>query len=86
MHCACSFFILTAIEPLIYYGADIDMVDNDGRTPLRSAQIQSIRARKTETLQLLASCGKTRLEASLTDWIRLAQRSIYMQYTDDDIE
>ena len=63
------------VDLLLRYGADIDLISNDGRTALHEAVLnQSSSADRLSVLRLLTNCSHARLEASMADWIRLANK------------
>ena len=64
------------VYSLLFYNADIDVTDNNGRTAFYNAMFHpgaDTSPNRVTMLQLMATCAQTRLEASLADWIRLAR-------------
>ena len=75
LHWACLNQQPDAVETFLHQGADIDIVDPRGKTALQEALYghSSSMSNRVATLQHLATCSQTRLEASSADWIRLAR-------------
>ena len=81
LHCACIYLNPAVIESFLRLGADIDIVtSNSGFTALQKVKSRpSISPNRVAVLQLMATCAQTRLEASLAEWIRLAQNEPSIQ-------
>ena len=74
LHYACIFHLPAIVESLLRHNANINIVDKRGYTALQLAMSQPVTSpNRMAVLQLMATCAQTRLEASSTDWIRLAQ-------------
>ena len=74
MHVACINLNPRVVESLLRHNADIDIVDNRGVTALQKAiSCPPTSPNRVAVLQLMATCAQTRLEASSTEWIRLAR-------------
>ena len=75
LHWACYHLYPAMVDLLLRHNLDIDIVSYDGRgTALQFAMFYPATSPNREVvLQLMATCAKTRVEASFADWIRLAR-------------
>ena len=76
---ACSHYNLTVVDVLIRHNCDIDIVDSDGYTALRHVSTNAFDSKteaalKLDVKHLMVICVQTRLQASSSDWIRLARQ------------